>query len=90
MSGSVPNIDDVESWTVEQVAAWLQQVELSDCGEETLRKGIDGHFLLKLREEDLFVWGQDVSIRNRRQVLKLVNQINSQQYPPVIPPRQTQ
>ncbi|KAK3868507.1 hypothetical protein Pcinc_026107 [Petrolisthes cinctipes] len=90
MSGSVPNKDDVERWTVEQVAAWLQQVELSDCGEESLRKGIDGHLLLKLREEDLFVWGRDVSIRNRRQIIKLVSQINSQQQPPVIPPRHTQ
>lgn len=46
MASSVPQRDDVEKWSVEQVAAWLQQVELTECCEVFLRKGIDGHSLL--------------------------------------------
>ncbi|XP_071542285.1 uncharacterized protein [Panulirus ornatus] len=79
MATSVPQKDDVERWNVEQVAAWLQQVELADCCEITLRKGIDGHSLLQLTEEDLVLWGRDVSIRNRKQILRLVMQIKNQQ-----------
>ncbi|KAG7175404.1 putative SAM domain (Sterile alpha motif)-containing protein [Homarus americanus] len=79
MATPVPQRDDVERWTVEQVAAWLQQVELADCCDVSLRKGIDGHSLLQLTEENLVLWGRDVSIRNRKQIMKLVTQIRSQQ-----------
>ncbi|XP_045610561.1 uncharacterized protein [Procambarus clarkii] len=79
MATSVPQKDDVERWTVEQVAAWLQQVELADCCEVSLRKGIDGHTLLQLTEEALVLWGRDVSIKNRKQIMKLVTQIKDHQ-----------
>ncbi|XP_063873487.1 uncharacterized protein LOC135107490 isoform X3 [Scylla paramamosain] len=87
MATPVPQKDDVEHWTVEEMAAWLQQVELSECCDIFLRKGIDGHQFLQLTEEDLFLWGRDVSIRNRKHILKLVSQIkNLQQHSSTIRP----
>ncbi|KAG0719041.1 Sterile alpha and TIR motif-containing protein 1 [Chionoecetes opilio] len=79
MAAPVPHKGDVEHWTVEQVAAWLQQVELSECCDTFLRKGIDGHTFLQLSEEELFLWGRDVSIRSRKRILKLVSRIKTLQ-----------
>ncbi|XP_050714403.1 B-cell linker protein-like isoform X3 [Eriocheir sinensis] len=82
MATLVPQKDDVEHWTVEQVAAWLQQVELSDCCDTFLRRGIDGHGFLQLSQDNLPWSGRDVSVRNLKQILKLVSQIKSQQQHP--------
>lgn len=79
MGSPVPQKQDVELWSVEHVAAWLQQVSLTDCCEVFLRRGIDGRALLQLTEEGLVLWGRDVSIRNRKHIMKLVSQIKNQQ-----------
>ncbi|XP_076028969.1 uncharacterized protein LOC143017865 isoform X3 [Oratosquilla oratoria] len=80
MASPIPHKEYVEHWTVEQVSAWLQQVQLAECCEVFLRRGIDGHSLMQINEESLLLW-PDLSVRNRRRILKLISQINDQASP---------
>lgn len=78
MASPVPQKDDVERWTVEQVAVWLRQMELTDCCEFFLRKGIDGRSLMELTEQELMIFGRELSIRNRNKIMRLIKQIENQ------------
>ncbi|KAF2363140.1 Sterile alpha motif domain [Trinorchestia longiramus] len=69
---------DVEKWNVEEVAAYIQQMQVGDCQQAFLKRGIDGHSFLSLTEASLVSWSSDLPIKSRKKIAKLVKDINNQ------------
>jgi hypothetical protein len=66
---SSPLPDNVRTWTVNDVARWLETLSLSQYCNAFVEGSVDGPFLMELREEDLI---QVLGIKHQLHVRKIL------------------
>lgn len=66
---STPLPDNVRTWTVNDVARWLETLSLSQYCNAFVEGSVDGPFLMELREEDLI---QVLGIKHQLHVRKIL------------------
>lgn len=64
-----PIPDNVRTWTVSDVARWLDSLYLNEYSQAFIEAAVDGPFLMELREEDLV---QVLGIRHKLHVRKIL------------------
>lgn len=64
-----PVLDNVRSWTVNDVARWLDSLYLNQYADAFVEASVDGPFLMELREEDLI---QVLGIKHKLHVRKII------------------
>jgi len=74
---TIPSMEEVRGWGVDQVQEYLKQAGLGDCCDILLRKQVDGLALLGMNDAVLQMWSRDMKIMQIKKLSKLVSQLTS-------------
>eukprot|EP00090_Calanus_glacialis_P019699 TRINITY_DN30207_c0_g1_i9.p1 TRINITY_DN30207_c0_g1~~TRINITY_DN30207_c0_g1_i9.p1 ORF type:complete len:747 (-),score=240.74 TRINITY_DN30207_c0_g1_i9:43-2283(-) len=78
---TIPSMEEVKGWDVDQVQDYLKQTGLSDCCDILMRKQVDGLALLGMNDAVLQLWSRDMKIMQIKKLSKLVSQLNTTTMP---------
>jgi len=78
---TIPSMEEVRGWGVDQVQDYLKQAGLGDCCDILLRKQVDGLALLGMNDAVLQMWSRDMKIMQIKKLSKLVSQLTSSTMP---------
>jgi len=78
---TIPSMEEVRGWGVDQVQDYLKQAGLGDCCDILLRKQVDGLALLGMNDAVLQMWSRDMKIMQIKKLSKLVSQLTSTTMP---------
>ncbi|XP_013401579.1 uncharacterized protein LOC106167364 isoform X1 [Lingula anatina] len=70
----LPSFDELQMWSVINVADWLKEAGFEDCVNPFMDANVDGVKLSQLSEQDLLYMGK-VPLAQRRKILKAVNAV---------------